>query len=257
MIVSNTKANIYINSLLQYTSDYKDNIEAIIIFGSQARNNANNHSDVDILIVLKSLNKTFIEDLISRLRFLEIEFNYSRKPTNPIELFLNYLNIATGMFRSWFICTKEDLINGNFSKITSTNKLLVKIFVPAKLILFNIKKDGKVIFGDINFVKQLPVTLKPKNQPFRSFFLNEIIALGGLILAPLTKLGQKYSIESIKWSMFLIENSNLKEKKFGLKLRNRIEFYKSVKVSNRNNPFLSIIAPFLVLELHMLVLKHH
>jgi predicted nucleotidyltransferase len=35
------------------TNQYKDNLENIILYGSQARNEAKEYSDIDILIVLK------------------------------------------------------------------------------------------------------------------------------------------------------------------------------------------------------------
>ncbi len=39
-----------------FTEQYQDNLESIILYGSQARNEAKEYSDIDILIVLK---KTF------------------------------------------------------------------------------------------------------------------------------------------------------------------------------------------------------
>jgi len=37
-----------------FTEQYQDNLESIILYGSQARNEAKEYSDIDILIVLKT-----------------------------------------------------------------------------------------------------------------------------------------------------------------------------------------------------------
>jgi len=81
------------------TNQYKDNLESIILYGSQARNEAKEYSDIDVLIVLKQtfnyreeIAKTshFIADLslkydtvISRAFISEQRF---REENNPFVL---------------------------------------------------------------------------------------------------------------------------------------------------------------------------
>ena len=252
MIVSDKRANDYLTSILHNVRFFKDDLEAVILFGSHARGGETIFSDVDVLIVLKQRNKIVINRIIKMMRYLEIQYNYSRKPCNKLDMFLNYLNIATGMFRSWFICTKEDLIDQNFSKITGTNKIIGKIFVPSKLILFNIKREGKIIFGNPNILKKIFQPQKIERQAIRSFFLNEIIAICALFITPFTKTSIFYSLESIKWSLFLIDELKLTEKILEKNLRRNYDFYKKIKSSGIFDPFLCILAPILVLKLHLL-----
>ena len=252
MIVSNKRANDYLISLLRNLKIFNNDLESVILFGSHARADATILSDVDVLIVLKQRNKIVINRIIKMMRYLETQYSYSRKPTNKLELFLNYINIATGMFRSWFICTKQDLINQNFSKITGTNKIIGKIFVPSKLILLNIKREGKVIFGNPNILKKITQPKKIEKQVIRSFFLNEIIAICALFITPFTKKSIFYSIESIKWSYFLINGSKVTESILAENLKRNYDLYKKIKSSGNFNSILCIKAPVLVLKLHLL-----
>lgn len=251
MLVTDQRANNYLHSLLKVTNLFKNEIVSIILFGSHARNEQGPLSDVDVLVVLKHRDKKTITRLTALLRYIELTFGYARNPENILELFLNYLNIATGMFKSWFICTESELLENKFSKITGTNRLLGKIFAPAKDILFNIKTDGKVIFGDKTILTRLEAKEKVKTHPIKSFFLNEILSVSALGIAPLSTMSLYYSLEAIKWSLFVLEDLYTFRIANNSKLQRGLRLYEQIKVSGKFNPLLSIYSPFLVLKLHI------
>ncbi len=250
MIVTDKRANNYLQSLLKISRLFRDDIQSVILFGSHARNMQTPLSDVDVLLVLKQRDKRIISQLTALLRELEFKFEYAKKPNNILENFLNYLNIATGMFRSWFICSIDVLVYNDFAKITGTNKLIGKIFVPSKLILYNIKNEGRVIYGESDFLNKIPGVLKDEPQPIRSFILNEIISVCALVIAPFTNMSLNYSLEAIKWSLFILKYENLINKKKNRRLLIGLTLYKKIKLTGNFNPFLSIFSPFLVFKIH-------
>ena len=254
MLVSDKRANNFLKELLQAIPKFTKKITAIILFGSHARNEATIFSDIDILIVLKTRDKKLLSRLTGYMRFLELQFNYSSEPSTKLDLFLQYLNIATGMFRSWFICSQNDLLTGNFSKITGTNKIIGKIFVPAKLILDNIKKEGKVIYGNFDFQTLIPEVKIKNQQCLRSFILNEILAICALCITPFSKLSFLYSLEAIKWSLFQVKSPKKFHSNSNKRLMSALKLYYHIKVSGIPNPYLGIYSPYLVLKLHLIAI---
>ena len=251
MYVSNARAEKYLQSFLKVIENFNENIDSIILFGSHARNEASILSDIDLLIVTKTDNKK-IKDLISgKLRALEQLFDYVKPPVNLMDYLLLYINIATGMFKSWFICSKKDLEQLNFSKITGTNLFLGKLFAPSKLILKNIRKDGIVIFGEKDCLLSIPKMDKIEPQIIKSFLLNEVLSVSALIISPFTKRSILYSLESIKWSLFIIEKKTINGLLTDSYMYKKLQFYNFIKNTGKLNKRLIIITPYLIYKIHV------
>lgn len=256
MQLSDPRANNYLQSLLKVAALFKDNVEAIILFGSHARNEATRISDVDVLIVVKNIEKRKLNHFIANLRFLEFKYDYIKKPQNVLEFLIIYVNIATGMFKSWFVCSKEDLVNLKFSRITNTNFILGKFFAPYKIILYNIQKDGIVVWGNKDILQFIPKIRSISQQWIKSFLLNEIISISSLLISPYTKLSINYTLESIKWSLF---NANVKlndKEILNSSLEEFIKLYLYAKKNGKYSKRLIIYAPYIVLKVHSLAIKN-
>lgn len=253
MLVTNKKANLYLKSILNALKQFENEIESIILFGSQARNEASSVSDVDLLIILKNNNRQVKNKITGILRFIELEFSYANDPTNLLELLLTYINIATGMFKSWFICSKSDFREKKFFKITETNRILGRIFAPSALIMENILRDGKVIYGRQSILDFREGNRSLNIQPFRSLILNEFLALGALIISPFSKLSSFYSLESIKWSLFMADELKIKKSNFLKVNRSFFTWYYTMRKGGLQTPYFSIYTPLMILKIHFLV----
>ena len=250
MLVSDEKANNYLKNIIKVLKPYENQLDSIILFGSHARGEPGPFSDVDLLIVFKKRDKEIFKKIISRIRFLELKFGYTKKSANIIELCLAYLNVATGMFRSWFLCSSDDLKNMNFSKITSINTLISKILAPSSLVLDNILRDGKVIVGNKELLHEIPHEKKSTIQPFRSILMNSLLSIGALIISPFTKTSQYYSLEAIKWSLFVLNEINIKSSLLPIGLKNHLRIYYNVKKTGSFNPYLPMKAPIIIYRIH-------
>ena len=255
MILSDKRANNYLQSLLKISQPYQKVIEAIILFGSYARGNPSKFSDVDVLIVLKKPNKRIYSHLAGQIQFLERKFGYSIPQGNIIEYLLNYVNIATGMFKSWFICSYEDLKDLKFAKITQTNVLLGKIFAPYKEIIWNIQKDAVILFGNKDIIELIPKIPETQPQLFKSLMINELISLSSLVIAPFTKYSFLYSIEAIKWSIFKTKINFLNSLPANSLLKKYLILYNSVKKRGIMNKKLTIISPYIIYKIHREILR--
>lgn len=253
MLVSDKKANNYLKKVINLLKTYDSELESIILFGSHARNDYGPFSDVDLLIVFKKRDKRLFKSIISKIRFLELQFGYTEQSNNIVAIFLNYLNIATGMFRSWFVCSIEDLKGKNFAKITNTNFLINKILAPSTLVLSNIKRDGVVLYGNKQILDYISTNNLMKVQPVRSLIMNSLLSIGALTVSPVSKKSQLYSLEAIKWSMFVLKGLGVKNTSLSDQLQRHLHIYFTVKKTGIYNPQLSILAPIIILELHKLV----
>lgn len=251
---SGTKnANLFIKSILHLKKTHSE-ISEIILFGSYARKNPSPISDVDILILTETTDKKVINNLVGKLRFLERKFFPSNNNFNIFDWFLDYFNIATGMFRSWFVCSKEEFNNQNFSgMINNIFPGVAKIFIPSQKIFSNIKKDGIVLSGDPNLLESLRVN-ESAIEIYRSVLLNLFLSLGGIFLVPFTRKSIYYSLEAVKWSLFTLDYLN-DIKTFENNSFFDFKQYRRLRNSGEFNLYFCLNAPILVLKIHKFALS--
>lgn len=139
------KLEPFVRELIDYTiSFYKDNLEAIVIFGSYARGEITFSSDIDILIVIDRANNTYRERL--REFYKNVESKIKDMPylsVSPIILTKDeairfnpiYLDIAEnhivifdkGLFRSILEKLKEFQQKGIIERKTKEGKVYWRI----------------------------------------------------------------------------------------------------------------------------------
>ncbi|MEZ7890632.1 MAG: nucleotidyltransferase domain-containing protein [Candidatus Wallbacteria bacterium] len=63
---------------------FKNNLKKIILFGSYAKGNYDNESDIDIMVLVNNIDKKAYKDLITSIR-LDLTIKYSVLPSISIE----------------------------------------------------------------------------------------------------------------------------------------------------------------------------
>ncbi len=123
------------------------NLVSMIVFGSHARGDNNEHSDVDLIVVVKKKTKKIIKKLL-RLESKTVNGN------NWFELqVLKFLN-AIGFKKNIFLFTEDEFINKKFNFCGS--KLLSWLMIPKGLIWNAIKRDGKIVYGKDLLINLIP-----------------------------------------------------------------------------------------------------
>ncbi len=256
----------YLSSVDEKLEEVEEKIVSVILFGSYARGDNTEMSDVDLLIVFKdNVPDRLLSEMDEILTEMEKRYNYAEKPNGFLEKLIYSLKRKTGMFVSHFICKEEDLRRKDFSKIFSTEKFLSSVIAPSDLVLNNMEQDGIALYGK-------PMTRNLK-QPIevgsmiKSLFMNSLTAIGSAIIAPFYKKTTELSTEAVKWSLlsihqFLTQRSGgvneaisfLKRK--GIYTSETLEEFKSLRNHLRENPLFIFKVPPLIIKLHLEAIKH-
>ncbi len=231
-------------------------ISSIIIFGSFLDGAVSPVSDVDILVVLRSNVKEVIRKATSALRCLEKR----RPPSSFIEMVLEGVKSRTGMFKSFFVCSEEDLRSGDFPSIFSLSRTMCLLLAPSKLVLGSVIDGAKVVYGDA----QLPPPPKVSSaQLLKSLAMNLLLSTVALIIAPFTKEAAKYSMEAGKWSIMASYYYTFRRRLSVVKIPQTLNGWTrkhAAKIVNLrrnywNNPRVLVLTPFFTLAVHLLALK--
>lgn len=239
-----------------------------LIFGSLISKHVTRSSDVDLLLVFDdAIPERMIKLIDQALEYLEAKYGFNEKEKNFWEHLYRALNRMTGMYKSHFICKKQDLIKFNFARIFNVSRIMSKILAPKCFVLKNFLFFAKVIYGDADFVsrskKLLQIILPecPVIDWIKSIIMNLLLSLGALFASIFSKKSHLYALEAIKWSFYVgmyYINNNLQPT-----LTNVIKHFK--KIINKNfierflkskrnmvrDPLLLLLAPFYVIYIHL------
>lgn len=246
-----------------------DNVYSIILFGSYARGEHSPNSDCDVLIILKDdfykqKSKNYFNNLEKIFLHLEKKHSLKNEKSGLIFRVLYVVEKSTGMFISHFICKESAWKNQEFHKIFNVNRFLASFLAPGDIVLKNLGNSYKILFGDVPHTKS-------KNeismfQLLKSLIMNELIAIGAIIIYPIFKNSIQYSMELFKWS---IRNSYvyLFNKSFSLNkalrfFRRRglsskaISFFMQLRQKYSNNTQFLLSSPYNCLKIHGIALMY-
>lgn len=257
----------YLNSVSEKLEEVEDRIASVILFGSYARGDSTNVSDVDILVVFKdNAPDSVVSEVDKILTELENRYDYTERPEGFLENLIYSLKRKTGMFVSHFICKESDLKNRDFPEIFSTEKFFSKLIAPADLVLNNLSQDGIALYGKpISQNLNRPIST---GSMIKSLFMNLLTALGSAIIAPFYKKTMEISTEAVKWSLLAahqfitrrsvgVEESIKFLKKHDIYSSETLEEFKSLREQLRENPLFIFKVPVLVIKIHLEALKHY
>ena len=217
-----------------------ENVVSIILFGSYARQDFTDNSDVDLLIILsdefyKRKSRAYFKRLEELSLAIELKHDLKIKRTGVITAILNVVEKTTGMFVSHFICRKSDWEKQIFFKIFGVNSFLSTLIAPGDIVLKNMSQSHLFLYGK----EQLPRIKKIKlTQIIKSLIMTELIAVGSIFIFPLWRNVVKYSLEAFKWS---VRNSFLYLSDRHASMGRIREFFTKTAVSERYfDEFLSL-----------------
>ncbi|MHA1237851.1 MAG: nucleotidyltransferase domain-containing protein [Candidatus Odinarchaeia archaeon] len=238
-------------------------LNSIILFGSGAKEKSLSWmSDVDLLIVLNdNCSSDFLEQV--RRRVSKVTYKYFPfKRGKRLAGLLRYLERATGMFISPFVCKRQDILRLNFKKVFSVSGLLSRILAPEKLVLAAVLSSGKIIFGESFTDLSIHFSI---SELIKSLLTCLVLAFSSLILTPITLKGVKYNVEAVKWSLlntyfFLKKKSpSVTEAIAYFRKMNvaatSLELFKNIRFKKVYYPLFSVLAPIAVLKIHLVGVK--
>jgi hypothetical protein len=251
--------------LLQY---YKEELFSLVLFGSMidAIKSRSPSTDVDLIIVVKDNcpPKTF-KKLKGELRTIQQQFKPQSKKF--WSLFLTGLQQSTGMFVNSFLCYYSDFQTRNFSKVFEVNSAISFILAPQTSVWISLNQRHKIILGKDPFAEWIKTIQIKKIDIIRSFLMNSLLAVGSLMLGIVLPNLTQYSMESVKWSLFVWWNwkryplSSIQQictefNKQGSTIENMtLELFLQYRKDEKPASYLRILAPLFVASLHKKLLK--
>lgn len=250
---------------------FQGQIVSVVLFGSQARQEATKSSDVDLIVIVEdNFPEKDLRKLLGHILWLETRFGY-RKPSRGglVTRIIASVETGTGMFAS-FVCRKNEFLHGNFARIFHTNRLLAWI-APKNVVLESIRVQGISIYGE-DLKSKLPPLRMTTGQLMKSLLINLLLGTGTLFLAPFSRDTEgeitRLSMEATKWSLVtsyfwlfhstvtireMVKFSLIKLRK-GFLERHLQELLAFRNVKGRNKQFI-MITPLVVFLIHRFFVK--
>lgn len=256
----------YLTSVARELEKIEEKISSVILFGSFARGDNTEFSDLDLLIVFKNnTSEEIISNINKTLTELENRHDFFEQPEGILEKLIYSLKRRTGMSVSHFVCKEEDIKKRNFCEMFSTDKYLSFLIAPGDLVLNNIGEDGIVLYGK-PLTKELPRPVEISSM-LKSLIMNLSTATGSLAIAPFYQNALKLSAEAVKWSLLAIHqyltqrSGGVEEaisylKKYEVYDSKTLEEFKSLRTQPRDNPLFIFKAPSLIIKLHFEAIKY-
>ena len=232
----------------------KYDLISIFIFGSREFTEV---SDVDLIFVVKGIEKHEMKKIKYELKSVEIKYGLRNLRDEFIGSFLNHLEEETGMFCSNFICTPQDLIEGNFSKIFNTNKFFT-FLSPTNIVLSNVFQNLEILYGEdiTNFLPKFRISYF---QIIKSVIMCSALSFLSILLLLFSKEATKYAMEAVKWSLhntyfYNYRNSMTIDRLISFFIKtgyNDLNKLKKLRLKYRRDVFFNLHSLPLVIKLHI------
>ena len=243
-------------------NNYNKNLVSIILFGSLVNKKERmlNSTDVDLLVIVK--DSCSLKDF-KRIKgsIHTIERRYLSNLGAQESLFIKGLQNVTGMFSNFFLCRLSDFKNRHFIRVFSVNPIMGALLAPQNSVWLSLLMQHRIIWGQNVFKEWKTLPNLTKGDLLRSFLINWLLATGALFIYPYYHHIAKFSMESLKWSLFTWKNLHHPKKTLSQTiatyitrdsiverqaLRCFIEFRKNKKTSG----YFSFLAWYFVLLIH-------
>jgi predicted nucleotidyltransferase len=142
---------------------------SVVLFGSAAVGGwVETVSDVDLLLVVPDCSTDEVTDrLRSEVERIEILHRFRGYPAHGQPALEKLLDRVTAHDRSFFICTRGDLLSGNIGRILRLHPLQT-IFVD-RIVLANFVASGITVWGEA-MLPLVPVAPIRRFDVFKAFF---------------------------------------------------------------------------------------
>lgn len=180
-----------------------------------SRYSARGTSDVDTLVVVADkVAKAVRKDTWKVLNAVErawFDGGNGKGVKALLAIILRCIERQTGMHENVFMCTERAIREASFARIFRTNKLLSRLLAPTSIVTGSALSRVRFLHGNDQFAGMLDAVRTRAMvrddlvvDLVKSLVMNLALALGGIVLLPLTARATRYAIEATKWSMYAV-----------------------------------------------------
>ena len=195
-----SRVQAYVEMIVKTCADSGPALASVILFGSAAIGGwAETVSDVDLILVVPDLaTDEDMEFLCSEVQRIEMLHQFRAHPSHGQPALEKLLDRLTANVRSFFVCTRSDLLSGNIGRILRLHPVQT-IFVD-RVVLANIVSSGITVWGEA-ILPLIPVAPIRRFDVFKAFFGLFSTALQCAAIFPLHPAMTKYAMGVLKRSV--------------------------------------------------------
>jgi predicted nucleotidyltransferase len=194
------RVQAYVETIVHTCADAGRALVSVVLFGSAAIGGwVETASDVDlILVVPDGATDADIDRLRSEVERIEILHRLDSHSAHGQPALEKFLNRVTAHDRTFFICTRSDLLSGNIGRILRVPPVQA-IFVD-RIVLANFVASGITVWGEA-LLPLVPVAPIRRFDVFKALFGLFPIALLSAAIFPLHPVMTKYAMGALKSSV--------------------------------------------------------
>jgi predicted nucleotidyltransferase len=195
-----SRVQAYVEMIVHTCADGGRALVSVVLFGSAAVGGwVETVSDVDLLLVVPDCSTDEVTDrLRSEVERIEILHRFRGYPAHGQPALEKLLDRVTAHDRSFFICTRGDLLSGNIGRILRLHPLQT-IFVD-RIVLANFVASGITVWGEA-MLPLTPVAPIRRFDVFKAFFGLFPMALLCAAIFPLHPGMTRYAMGVLKSSV--------------------------------------------------------
>ena len=190
----------YVEAIVHTCSDDGRGLVSVVLFGSAAIGGwAETVSDVDLILVVPDCaTDEAIDRLRSEVEHIEIIHGFLSHSSHGQPALEIFLNRVTAHDRSFFICTRGDLLSGDIGRILRLHPLQA-IFVD-RIVLANFVASGITVWGEA-ILPSIPIAPIRRFDVFKALFGLFPTALLCAAIFPIYPRMTKYAMGVLKSSV--------------------------------------------------------
>jgi predicted nucleotidyltransferase len=190
----------YIEVIVQTCADGGQALVSVVLFGSTATGGfSESVSDVDLLLVLpdgaKSEDRHRLRDDVTRL---EVVHGFREEPARPLRTLEAFVERVTANVRSFFVCTRGDLLSGDVARILDLRQSQA-VFVD-RVVVPSIVGSAVTVWGE-DLLPEVPLPPVRRFDVFKALFGLSGQVLLCAVVFPVLPAATKYAMSALKRSV--------------------------------------------------------
>jgi predicted nucleotidyltransferase len=194
------RVETYLDALVRTCAAPENELVSLILFGSAVTGGfSGTVSDVDLILVLSStapLNRR--RQLRDRVIDLEIRHGVRERPGHSPGLLESVVDRITAGDRSFFICTRDDLLSGNPARILHISR--AQAFFVDRVVIPGIIASAVTVWGE-DLLPQIPFPPIRRLDVLKACFSLLCQALTAAALFPVLPGATRYAMAALKRSL--------------------------------------------------------
>jgi hypothetical protein len=163
------RVQAYLDAIVETCADGGGALVSVILFGSAATGGfSGTVSDVDlILVLLDSANSEDLHRVHADIARIEAAHGFGKEPARPAGALDALLDRVTGNVRSFFVCTRADLLSGDVARILDLRPSQ-SVFVD-RVVVPSIVGSAVTVWGE-DLLPEIPLPPLRRFDVFKALF---------------------------------------------------------------------------------------